>query len=165
MKKTLIISASVLVLGITLVAVLLLLRKPSVVPQSILKQIDFAIFYPPVSQQTTIETGTFKYAKSLGQVSFIVEFGGQHITFAEQASPDSFGADPNFYSQFIKSLNGYTFFDSVNGRVDLAQPAQVNAETGVMNAKGTLMFAKSDGNLSEDNWKLLFNSLSYTQPN
>ena len=164
MKKKLIILVSVLVLSVTLITVFLQLRKPSIVPRSILNQIDFAIFYPPVNQQTTIETATFKYAKSLKQVSFIVDFSGQRITFAEQGSPDSFGADPNFYPQFIKSLKGYATFDSVNGRVDLARPAQVNAETGVMNAKGTLMFAKSDGNLSEDNWKLLFNSLSYTQP-
>lgn len=87
------------------------------------------------------------------------------ITFAEQSSPDSFAADPNFYPAFIQKLGGYDTFNSVNGQVDLTRPAQVNAETGVMNTKGTLLFARSDGDLSETNWKLLFNSLDYTQPN
>jgi hypothetical protein len=149
---------------ITVAVVIFYATRPPVIPKSILKQINFAIFYPPINQQTTIETSTFKYAKSLGQVSFIVNFSGQHITFAEQSSPDSFAADPNFYPAFVQKLGGYATFTSVNGRVDLARPAQVDAETGIMNAKGTLLFVKSTSNLSENNWKLLFNSLTYAQP-
>jgi hypothetical protein len=141
------------------------LEKPSTIPESILKQVNFVIFYPNPSGQTMIERNTIKYDKSLEQVSFIVDFGGRSITFAEQSSPDSFAADPNFYPEFIEKLGGYVTFNSVSGRVDLTRPAQVNAETGVMNARGTLLFAKSNGNLNENNWKLLFNSFSYTQPN
>lgn len=165
-RKTVLLPLLVIALAIVItILVALFHNRPAVVPRSILKQVNFVIFYPPASQQMTIEPGTFKYAKSLGQVSFIVGFGGRHITFAEQSSPDSFSADPNFYPQFIQKLGGYATFGSTNGQVDLTRPSQVNAETGVMNAKGTLLFAKSDGDLSEDNWKLLFNALSYAQPN
>ena len=138
--------------------------QPPIVPNDIISQVNFPIFYPPVSQQMTVEAGSYRYAKSLGQVTFIVNFDNKHITFAEQSSPDSFAADPSFYTAFVQKLGGYANFDSVNGRVDLTRPAQVNNETGVMNAKGTLLFAKSTGDISEDNWKLLFNALDYTKP-
>jgi hypothetical protein len=138
----------------------------SPVPNNIRHQINYVIFYPKLSKQTVIEKSTFKYSKSLGQVSFIVEYDGQHITFAEEGSPDSFAADPNFYSQFTNSLNGYATFDTVNGTASLTIPTEVKHEVGVMNAKGTLMFAQSTtGNLSENAWKQLFNSLVYVQPN
>ena len=138
----------------------------SPIPNSIRHQINYVIFYPKSSNQIVIEKSTFKYSKSLGQVSFIVEYGGQHITFAEESSPDSFAADPNFYSQFTNSLNGYATFDTVNGTASLTIPTEVKHEVGVMNAKGTLMFAQSTtGNLGENAWKQLFNSLIYVQPN
>jgi hypothetical protein len=141
-------------------------HNQSPVPSSILHKINFVIFYPKTNGQTFIEKNTFKYSKSLGQVSFIVEYDGQHITFAEEGSPDSFAADPNFYSQFTSSLNGYATFDTVNGSASLTKPTEVKHEVGVMNTKGTLLFAQSTtGNLSENAWKQLFNSLVYVQPN
>lgn len=138
--------------------------KPPIIPGTIQKQVNFPIFYPNLSQRVDIETNSFKYDKSLGQVTFIVKFASRSITFAEQTSPDSFAADPTFYNNFIEKLGGYATFDSVNGTVSLTEPAQVDAQTAVMNAKGTLLFAKSSGNISQNNWTLLFNSLAYTQP-
>jgi hypothetical protein len=139
-------------------------RGPSAVPSTIREQANFAIFYPNPTQQIYILPGSFKYDKSLAQVAFIARFAGQSVTFAEQSSPDSFAADPTFYSNFITKLGGYATFSSVDGTVSLTEPAQVNTQTAVMNTKGTLLFAKSSGNISENDWKLLFNSLSYTQP-
>ncbi|HUD05657.1 MAG TPA: hypothetical protein VMR18_01895 [Candidatus Saccharimonadales bacterium] len=66
-------------------------------------------------------------------------------------------------NSIIEKLNGYASFDSVDGTVSLTNPTEVKSETAVMNAKGTLLFAKSNGNLSENSWKLLFNSLDYSQ--
>jgi hypothetical protein len=154
------------VVVIILVAVLAayLHDKPPVIPTAIQKQVNFVIFYPQPNNQITLEKSTIKYDKSIAQISYIVNFANQHITFSEQASPDSFAADPTFYSNFVQKLNGYATFDSLNGTVNLTLPTEIKTETGVMNAKGTLVFVKSSGNLSENNWKLLFNSLSYTQP-
>lgn len=164
-KITLIAIVMILIIIAIAVGIIWYINASAVVPQSIRKQANFAIFYPQPGQQITIQKSTFKYDKSLGQVSYIVNFDSRQLTFAEQSSPDSFSADPTFYPAFIQKLDGYATFSSVNGRVDLTRPAQVQAETGVMNAKGTLLFAKSSGDLSENNWKLLFNALSNTQPN
>jgi hypothetical protein len=140
-------------------------HNQSVIPKNILNQLNFSVFYPKQNSQTKIETNTFKYSKQLGQLSFIVVYDNQHLTFAEQSSPDSFAADPSFYTKFINSLNGYATFDSANGTASLTVPTEVKHEVGVMNAKGTLLFAQSTtGNLSETAWKQLFNSLVYTQP-
>jgi hypothetical protein len=138
----------------------------SPVPSNILHQINFVIFYPKSNSQIVIEKNTFKYSKSLQVVSFMVNYDDKSITIGEQATPDSFSDDPNFYPQFIQKLNGYDTLASVNGSVDLVIPSNTNHETGVMNAKGTLMFAQSTmGNLGENAWRQLFNSLVYVQPN
>ena len=140
-------------------------HNSSPVPISIRHQVNYGLFYPKPSSQTVIEESSFKYSKSLGQVSFIVVYDSQHLTFAEQASPDSFAADPTFYSKFVSSLNGYATFDTVNGTASLTVPTEVKHEVGVMNAKGTLMFAQNiTGNLNENAWRQLFNSLVYIQP-
>lgn len=139
-------------------------RDSSPVPTSIQNSVQFPVIYPKPSQQITIKESTFKYSKSLGQVSFIVNFAGSNITFAEQSSPDSFSADPTFYPTFIQKLNGYATFTALDGRVDLTLPSETHYQTAVMNAKGTLVFASSPNKLTENNWKLLFNTLENTQP-
>jgi hypothetical protein len=153
----------VIVLAVA-IAVYVHCMKPSVVPSTIRKRANFAIFYPNPSKQIYIPVNSFKYDASLNQVAFVVRFAGRSVTFAEQPSPDSFAADPTFYSNFITKLGGYATFSSIDGTVSLTEPAQVDTQTAVMNTKGTLLFAKSSGNINENNWKLLFNSLSYTQP-
>ena len=138
--------------------------RPSVIPSAIRRQANFAIFYPNPSKQIYILPSSFKYDTSLSQVAFAARFANRSITFAEQSSPDSFAATPTFYANFITKLGGYATFSSIDGTVSLTEPAQVNAQTAVMNTKGTLLFAKSSNDMSENNWRLLFNSLSFTQP-
>ena len=144
--------------------VLFVVRQPAVIPGSITSKAQFPIFYPVPSKKVMIEGSSFKYDKSLGQVSFIVNFAKADITFAEQSSPESFSADPNFYSAFVQKLNGYDTFSGEDGRVDLTIPSETHDQTAVMNAQGTLLFASTPSQLSESNWKLLFYSLNNTTP-
>lgn len=146
------------------VIVIAILHQPALLPKDIKKQVNFVVFYPTGSQ-AVIEKSSFKYDSSLKLLSFDTNFAGKQITFAEQGTPDSFVDDSNFYPKFIDSLNGYATFSSIQGQVDLTVPKEFNNQTGVMNAKGTLLFAKSSGNISEDNWKQLFNSFNYIKPN
>ena len=164
MSKKLISPITALCLVAAAIALFLFAKNPPAIPQNIQKQVNFVIFYPQENAQTSIQKTTIKYNSQLKQISYIVNFSGRQITFAEQSSPDSFADDPNFYPKFIESLNGYATFDSINGRVDLTRPKEVKNEAAVMNAKGTLLFAKSNGDISEDNWKLLFNSILFIKP-
>lgn len=138
--------------------------KYNSVPSSISLKVDFPIFYPKSAKQAKVDESSLKYDKKMGQVSYVVNYQHRTITFAEQASPESFSADPGFYTSFVRKLGSYYNFDSLNGRVDLTVPQQVGTETAIMNAKGTLLFAKSSGDLSQYSWRLLFNSLYYTRP-
>lgn len=166
MKKiSLKVIAGIIVVAILVVAVIWWKRSTTIVPPSIANQASFVIFYPANGSQITIQKTSFKYDNTNKQVSFIVAYQGQSITFGEQSSPDSFSDDQNFYPQFIQSLNGYSTFSSANGSVDLTKPTETNHETGVMNSKGTLLFAQdTTGNLSENAWKQLFNALIFIQP-
>lgn len=165
MKTIIKISISLIVVTLLIIGFIWWRQSNMVIPRSITKQANYVIFYPVKNQQAVIQKQSFIYDKSLQEVSFIVNLGGQSITFGEQSSPDSFSDDPNFYPQFIQKLNGYATFSSVNGTVDLTLPSDTKHQTGIMNAKGTLLFVQSTtGNLSENAWKQLFNLLVYTQP-
>ena len=163
-NKRFIIIVCVLIAIFLTATVWFLNNRKSIIPGYISTSVSFPIFYPNASKTIKIDPTTFKYSKSLGQVSFIISFSGSKITFAEQSSPDSFAADPNFLTAFVQKLNDYATFTSINGRVDLVLPSETHLQTGVMNAKGTLVFASSSKNLTENSWKILFNSFNYTQP-
>jgi hypothetical protein len=150
-------------IGVIIGAIIYHNRTP-LIPIKVQNEANFAIFYPNSNNQIRVEKNTIKYNTSLGQVSYIVDFAGKKITFAEQTEPVSFTADPTFYTSFVENLRGYASFDSINGHVDLTFPGQVNSQTAVMVTKGTLLFAKASGNISELNWRFLFNDLNFTQP-
>jgi hypothetical protein len=143
---------------------LYVISNPNPIPKTIQNSVTFPIFYPKPSKQVAIKSSSFKYDKSKGQVTFSVNYNKQNITFAEQSSPDSFSADPNFYQSLAQSLNSYASFDTIDGQVNLTLPSQTKDQTAVMNAKGTLLFANSSSKLTQANWKLLFNTLDNTQP-
>jgi hypothetical protein len=142
------------------------LEKPPVIPQAITNNVNFPIYYPTITKETTIRQNTIKYSSTQSQVSFIVNDVSSEVTFAEQAAPDTFVNDPGLYPQFIEKLDGSTSFSSIDGTVNITLPPQTHLQTAVMDAKGTLLFVSSDsGNLTENEWKTLFNDLEYVQPN
>jgi hypothetical protein len=164
MKRELIVGGGLLVgLVIILAVTFLLWPKSSIVPPTITKQTDFVLFYPNDPAIST-QKETFKYDPSAKIFSFTASLQGKTIAFTEQSTPSQFSDIPQYYPALIDKLNGYDSFQNAIGQVDLTRPTEVKSETAVMNAKGTLVFARSNGDLSKDSWKLLFNSLSYIQP-
>jgi len=64
------------------------------------------------------------------------------------------------YDKVVTSMNGYGKFDCDSGTVHLTRPKDLaGKQAAVMNAKGTLMFVKPASDLSEDQWRKLFNGL------
>ncbi len=137
--------------------------NPVPIPSSIVNSVKFAIFYPQPNKQIVYQKGSFEYDKSKGQVIFNIHYDGQEVTFSEQSSPDAFSANPNYYQSLVSGLNNYATFASINGQVNLTIPSQTKQQTAIMNTKGTLLFVNSRGDLNENNWKILFASLKYTQ--
>jgi hypothetical protein len=139
--------------------------KSNPIPKTIQNDVKFVILYPQPSKQIVFNRDSFKYDKSRGQLTFIVSFDSNSITFAEQSTPEPFNASPTFFQSFIQKLNSYDTISSVDGQVGLTIPSQTKEQTAIMNAKGTLLFATSTkANLSENNWTLLFNTLQDIQP-
>jgi hypothetical protein len=131
---------------------------------SIRKQVNFTLLYPKSSAAIKLDQKSIKYDPSVKQLSFIVTLSGRTITFSEQTAPDQFADVAEYYPKFIAQLQGYATFTNAIGKVDLTRPKDVKNQVAVINAKGTLLFARSNGDLTEDDWKRLFNSLIVIPP-
>jgi hypothetical protein len=141
-------------------------KTSTAVPKYILSEVNFPIFYPSGLKNTTIQSSSFKYDNGQKYTSYIVTYDKFKLTFSEQDSPNTFSADPSIINEFMQKFNVYSSFSSIYGTVNLTQPKNTPYETAIMNSTGTLMFVRSDnGYISESNWRLLFNNLSYVRPN
>jgi hypothetical protein len=139
-------------------------NQSSQIPSSVQKQISFIIFYPDIST-AVVQKNTVKYDKSNKFLNFIVKYNQYYLTFSEQTTPSEFNYDSNIYPEFVQKLNSYDSFGSVDGTVYLTHPNSANYETAIMNAKGTLLFAKTDNGLMDvTKWQTLFNTMQYQTP-
>lgn len=155
----------ILVIGCLVFVAFKILHKPPLVPADIKKQTDFVIFYPAASSGAKINKTSFKYDSSSKVLSYLATRGSVALTFGEQSTPQGFVDIPQAYDKLIEELNGYASFDSYYGHVDLTHPKEFNGQqSAAMNTKGTLMFIHAtQGSLSEDQWKNLFNNLTVVQ--
>jgi hypothetical protein len=81
------------------------------------------------------------------------------MVLSEQPTPDSFTDVPQVYDKVVDSMQEYQKFDVDVGTVHLTRPPSLNGkQAAVLNTKGTLLFAKPDKDLSEDQWRRFFNS-------
>jgi hypothetical protein len=119
------------------------------------------VLYPDSQSPATVKTGSIKYDAGTQVLTYIIADAGVPITISEQSTPQAFIDIPQSYATLINSLNNYASFDSLQGTVALTYPKELNGQqSAVMNTKGTLMFAHpTNGSLSENQWKNLFNSL------
>jgi hypothetical protein len=164
MKRTFLIVGgclfTVIVVVVTLVVVWF--RTP-IVPSTIAKQSDFALFYPKGDPSMIINRSTMKYDKSIGQFSFVASFGSDKLIFGEQATPEDFYASQNYYDNLLTKMGKYYTFQDTQGTVDLTKDPSVGKNVGVINTKGTLVFVDSDKQLSNNDWREVFNSLVYQE--
>lgn len=164
--KAIIIATS---LGVILVAVAvglwLGLRSTEPFPQSVLKEVNYPLFYPSQLNQVKISKPSIKYNKQQGSISYIVYLNQTELTFSEQASPETFTYDSSLYPQFVDKFGNYASFDSLDGTVYLTQLPGSNSQTAIMDSKGTLLFVRTDNStMSQNRWKLLFNTIEFTLP-
>lgn len=138
------------------------LRQP-LIPTSISAQLRYGIFYPGGDPAITVDRSTFKYDRSIGQLSFVAYYRGDRLTFGEQPTPETFYAAAQVYSDLITKMDGYYTFQNQLGTVYLTKDSDLSHEVGVLNAKGTLVFVDSTQNLSASSWREIFNALTYQQ--
>lgn len=135
-------------------------RQP--IPADIRAQVEFTVFLP--TSGVTINAESYKFDSNQKVFSFTGRLAtGQVITIAEQSTPDPFNDIPNYSKQFFLTLSEYQAFDSLQGMVHLTHPKDAG-QAAVMNAKGTLLFARVAHDENKATWQRIFNSLTLYQP-
>lgn len=165
-KKTISVSLTVLFVIILIAAGGLLISKAiqkshRIVPESIQKQLKFTVLWPDNPSSALGDKSTIKYNAPEKLLTFIAHNSdGNNVTISEQPTPESFIDIPQSYDKLIESMLQYKSFDTPNGKVYLTHPKTLNGrQTAVMNARGVLLFAKPDKDISDDTWVQFFNNL------
>jgi hypothetical protein len=144
-----------------IIGALVWLRHLHPLPKSIRQQVNYLVFYPASDSGVAVDKSSFKYDAAQKVLSYTVSTQNRTLTVSEQPTPDAFNDVPQAYDKLVQSLGEYGSFDSLFGKVSLTRPQQLHGQqSAVMNAKGTLLFAHpTQGELSDDEWRQLFNSL------
>lgn len=134
-------------------------RSP--LPSGITKQAHFAIF-TPATDQATIQSSSVSYDSSQALLTYVSTMpNGTKLTFSEQATPEGFSDIPQAYDKLVEQMGRYATIDTVNGKVYLTkQPKAGSNQVAALNDRGTLLFVRSSKDLSEDQWRQLFNSMA-----
>lgn len=137
------------------------LGSPNFLPTTIAKQVSYGVYYPKDSGQLAVDSKSIVYNPKAAVLSFTAKLADNKLlNINQQATPQSFVDIPQAYDKLISSLQPYASFESLNGRVSLTHPKELQgSQSAVLNAKGTLLFARSNAELTENQWKQVFNSL------
>lgn len=159
-NKEWLISWTLVILTVSLV-IKLWPQGPSPVPQAIRSEVSFEIIYP---NGYSIDQKSWKYLSSTRTVQFIAKKDGYTVVFTEQPTPLAYQNDQGAYDRFIGSLRPSASFSVPLGTVSLSNfvtsgDFQVVGVTGILKVKGTLLLAHPDTQLTDDQWRSLFESL------
>jgi hypothetical protein len=141
-------------------------RNVNPLPDSIKSQVSFKVVYPS-SKSGKLSSSGYQYQAGQKALTFSLDKGGTNIVFSEQTAPNTVGNGSQVYYQAL-GLHPYAQFASKLGPVALAKfynPGTLSylGQTGVMAASGTLVTAHPDKDLTNSQWKDLFDSLKITK--
>ena len=142
-----------------IVIIILLVAPKNPIPGPIKQQLTSTLLVPK-GGGAGVDRLSVKYDKANKLLTFNVAYAGTKMVMSEQPTPSQFVDIPAVYTKLVDGLNNYESFDVNVGTVNLTQPKELgNKQAAVLNAKGTLLFAKPDKNLSSDQWRVFFNHL------
>ena len=159
-NKEWLISWALVILTVTLV-IKFWPQGPSPVPQTIRSEASFKIIYP---NGYSIDQKSWKYINNTQTVQFIAKKDAYTVVFTEQPTPLAYQNDQGAYDRFIGSLRPNANFNVPLGTVSLSNfvtsgDFQVVGVTGILKVKDTLLLAHPDTQLTDDQWRSLFESL------
>lgn len=164
--KIIIITLVLLVVALSGAVLYFKTRPRPLLPLTIRSSINYTLFEPTKLSNVVVDRNTVKQDKTVNLLSYVgsEKSSGAKLTFSQQSTPESFVDIPQVFDQFTNSLNPYTIFDSLQGKVYLTKPKELKGgQSAVMNAKGTLLFIKPDKNLTDDIWRQIFSNLEVIQ--
>lgn len=166
-RKRLLLSLLLITLIVALAATFYIKgRAADPLPADISKQLSFRSIYP-TSQAGKITGPGYTYLASQKTLSFTVSTAGTSVVFTEQPAPSSVGSGSQVYYQAL-GLHPYAQFVSKLGPVALVKFYHTGTltpagQSGILAADGTLLTAHSEKNLTNEQWKDLFNSLKISK--
>ena len=166
LKKITVRGLVLFVLSLALIGVLGIVARNSLasddtLPPAIAQQVTHPVFMPGDDTTATVERPSINFQADADLLSYTATLmSGAKIFVNQQPTPESFIDIPQAYDKLLGSLQPYANFESLNGKVTLTKPKELQGEqSAVMNTKGTLMFIRSDTEISQDDWRKLFNNL------
>lgn len=167
-RLVLIIIAAILLIGVGIVGGLRLANhskssstKPSTIPISITQNLSFPIYVPNTSSEWNIDGSGTSYDQQSGVLSLtLTQTNGAQIILTQQSTPQVFNDVPQQYPKLLATMNQYSEIQTSFGTVGLTHPKELNGnQTAISNKAGTLLFAKPNRDLPDDEWKAFFNDL------
>ena len=153
--------AGTIVIASGALATVYVIGRQSGVPGDIQNRLDFKPFVLTAGAVVAVDASTYKYDSSQKLLSFVANSNNLgKLTFSEQTTPPQFIDIQDYYPKLVDTLNRYSAFDNQFGTVYLTRPkGQQAGQTAIMNASGVLMFVRSEKDLSDEQWRRVFNAL------
>jgi len=157
--------SSVATLVIVLVVWLIFFRTNSLLPSGIEKQLQFTPFVVTPNSDINVAGGSYSYDPTNQVLRYTVSSNKTgKLTVSEQTTPPQFIDIEDYSSKLIDSLNRYSAFDNEFGTVYLTRPKTIQSgQIAILNADGVLLFVQSYKDLSDAQWRQVFQHLRLDQ--
>jgi hypothetical protein len=157
-KKAVVLTLLVIILVSAATALYLTKNNSNPIPTDIKNKADFKVIYP--SKTSQIDKSSYQYQDEQNTLTFNVIKDGDKII---QPAPDNLGSDSQPYYPAL-GIHPYAQFKTSLGQVALtkfwqSQTLKPAGQSAVLASGGTLLIANSQKNLSNAEWKNLFESL------
>jgi nitric oxide reductase large subunit len=153
------VAALIVMFGIVVASTMLIRRSQPIIPTTIKNKLTSTLLMPQDKRFEIIRQSVNYDSTVGGLLDFDVMVFGHRVVLSEQAEPASFVAVPAAYQKVVTGMNDYSDFDASIGTVHLTAPSQDNGnQAAVLNADGTLLFAKPAGSLTVAQWRQFFDS-------
>lgn len=131
-----------------------------IIPATIYSELTSSLLMPG-DKRFVVSRQSVKYNKSLKLLTFDATVFGRVVVVSEQPTPETFTDIPAVYQKVLDGMSDYNDFDVGIGTVHLTTPPQLQGkQAAVLNAAGTLLFAKPAVSLSEAQWRQFFDSFA-----
>ena len=163
-KKRLLTGGIILTLTVIVMGVLAFIQWRLPVPQSVIDQTTFVVMVPE-GKDIKVEKNTMEVSKPQGQddevLNYTATIDGKEVLVGQQPTPQQFIDIPKTYEKVVEQSNQYASFETTVGTVYLTRPQK--QQIAMLNAKGTYMLAQASDDLTEDQWRRFFRSVTLVQ--
>ncbi len=161
LKKSYIVA---LVVSMTLVvfAGFKFLQNEQIISSEIQKKAGFTIFITDETSDWNVDKQSVNLDREAGvlHMNWVKNDGSNTIIVTQQLLPSPFTDIPNYSTLFYSKLNQYQELQTPLGAVALTRPTEIQGgQSAVANVRGTLMFMHPEQDMTDADWKELFNQI------